>query len=120
MTRKRSNAPIFWALFGAGGALAALVGPILVLITGIVAPVGIWMPQAALSYERAHAFAQQWAGKAFLLAVVSLFLWHAAHRIFHSLHDFDIDAGTGCKLLCYGGALLGTLIAAAALIDIGF
>ena len=27
---KRSNAPIFWSLFGAGGMLAALFGPALV------------------------------------------------------------------------------------------
>jgi fumarate reductase subunit D len=111
MTTKRSNAPIFWVLFGAGGALAALVGPILVLVTGIIAPV---------AYERVPGFAQHWAGKAFLLAVVSLFLWHAAHRIFHSLHDVEIHAGAGTKLLCYGSALFGTAIAAAALIDIGF
>lgn len=120
MTTKRSNAPILWVLFGAGGALAALVGPILVLVTGIIAPVGIWMPQSVLAYERVLGFAQHWAGKAFLLAVVSLFLWHAAHRIFHSLHDVEIHAGAGTKLLCYGSALFGTAIAAAALIDIGF
>lgn len=120
MNKKRSNAPIFWSLFGAGGALAALVGPILVLITGIITPVGIWMPQTVLSYERVLAFAHHWAGKACLLAVISLFLWHAAHRIFHSLHDIGAHPATGCKLLCYGGALLGTIIAATALINIGF
>jgi len=120
MTRKRSNAPIFWALFGAGGALAALVGPVLVLITGIVAPVGIWMPQSALSYDRVLAFSQHWAGKALLFVVISLFLWHAAHRIFHSLHDVGIHAGTAAKLFCYGSALLGTLVAAAALLATGF
>ncbi len=120
MTRKRSNAPIFWALFGAGGALAALVGPVLVFITGIVTPVGIWMPQSALSYERVLAFSQHWAGKAALFLVVSLFFWHAAHRIFHSLHDVGIHAGALAKLLCYGGALLGTVVAAAALLSIGF
>ncbi|MEI6722867.1 MAG: fumarate reductase subunit D, partial [Betaproteobacteria bacterium] len=31
---KRSNAPIFWSLFGAGGMLSALTGPALVFITG--------------------------------------------------------------------------------------
>lgn len=120
MSQKRSNAPIFWSLFGAGGALAALVGPVLVLVTGIVTAVGIWIPQTALSYERVLAFARHWGGKAFLLAVISLFLWHAAHRIFHSLHDVGVHPGTGCKLLCYGGALLGTIIAATELISIGF
>lgn len=120
MTRKRSNAPIFWALFGAGGALAALVGPVLVFITGIVAPVGLWMPQSALSYDRVLAFSQHWIGKAALFVVVSLFLWHAAHRIFHSLHDVGIHAGMAAKLLCYGAALLGTVVAAGALVATGF
>ena len=39
-TRKRSNAPIFWGLFGAGGMLSALLGPMLVFITGIAVPLG--------------------------------------------------------------------------------
>lgn len=120
MNRKRSNAPIFWSLFGAGGALAALVGPVLVLMTGIVTAVGIWLPQNAIAYERVLAFAHHWAGKVILLAVISLFLWHAAHRIFHSLHDVGAHPGAGSKLLCYGGALLGTIIAAGALVKIGF
>ena len=32
---KRSNKPIFWSLFGAGGLLAALIGPMLVFLTGV-------------------------------------------------------------------------------------
>jgi fumarate reductase subunit D len=40
-TLKRSNAPIFWALFGAGGMLSALLGPMLVFITGIAVPLGV-------------------------------------------------------------------------------
>jgi fumarate reductase subunit D len=118
--RKRSNAPIFWALFGAGGMLAALVGPALVLVTGVLAPLGIGFPEGYMSYERSLAFAQHWLGKAFLFAVVMLFAWHAAHRIKVSLHDIGIPAGTGAKLVCYGLAFAVTVVAGWSLLAIGF
>jgi fumarate reductase subunit D len=117
---KRSNAPIFWALFGAGGMLSALFGAALVFITGIGAPLGIGISANALSYANVHALATNFVGKGFLLAVVALFLWHAGHRIFHSLHDIGIHAGTGAKLVCYGLPLLGTLAASYCLLRIGF
>ena len=115
---KRSNAPIFWSLFGAGGILSALIGPALVFITGIAAPSGL-LPDL-MSYPHALAFARNGAGKAFLFLVVSLFLWHGAHRIFHSLHDLGLRAGTLAKLLCYGLALAGTVACAVALLALGF
>src|SRR4029079_6144528 len=37
---RRSNAPVFWLLFGAGGMLCALLGPVLVFITGLAVPLG--------------------------------------------------------------------------------
>lgn len=117
---KRSNAPIFWALFGAGGMLSALFGPMLVLITGLAIPLGFLLPPDTMSYANMLAFAQNLIGKGFIFAIISLFLWHAAHRIFHSLHDVGIHAGMVAKLICYGSAMLGTLIAAYALLAIGF
>ena len=117
---KRSNAPIFWGLFGAGGMLSALLGPMLVFITGLAVPLGFLLAPDAMSYPNMLAFAQHWIGKAFLFAIVSLFLWHAAHRIFHSLHDIGIHGGPGAKLLTYGVALLGTLVAGFALLAVGF
>ncbi|WP_369075236.1 fumarate reductase subunit D, partial [Aromatoleum toluclasticum] len=45
---KRSNAPIFWGLFGEGGMLAALFGPVLVFITGIAVPLGLLLPADAM------------------------------------------------------------------------
>ena len=112
---KRSNAPIFWSLFGAGGMLSALIGPALVFITGIAVPLGFLLGPDTMSYARMLAFAGNWAGKAFLFVVVSLFMWHAVHRIFHSLHDFGIRTGVLAHLVCYGGALAVTVIAAWAL-----
>jgi len=116
---KRSNAPIFWALFGAGGMLSALVGAVLVFITGIAAPMGIGLPADALSYGNAMAFVQNWVGKLALFVVISLFLWHAAHRIFHTLHDLGIHAGLMARLLCYGVAFAGTVASVAMLLQVG-
>jgi fumarate reductase subunit D len=117
---KRSNDPIFWSLFGAGGVLSALVAPVLILITGILAPAGTWMPPQALAYSRVLGFAQNWFGKLLLLAVISLFLFHAVHRIYLGLHDIGVHAGTGARVTAYGSALLGTLGAAYLLLVIGF
>lgn len=117
---KRSNEPVFWSLFGAGGVLSALLGPILIFITGIIAPTGIWMPSETMAYPRMLALAQSWWGKAALLAVIALFLWHAVHRIYHSLHDLGIHAGAGAAAVCYGFALVATLATAYLLLSIGF
>jgi len=117
---KRSNQPFFWLLFGAGGMLSALVGAMLAFITGIAAPLGLGVSTGLTSYSNAAAFARSVPGKLFLLVVVSLFLWHAAHRIFHSLHDFGVRSGTVAWLACYGVALLGTVAAAGALLAVGF
>ncbi len=117
---KRSRAPIFWLLFGAGGMLSALLGPMLVFLTGIAAPLG-WPPTSGqLGYTHVRGLAQHPAGKALLFAVIALFAWHAAHRIFHSLHDLGFHKGLLAKLACYGGALAVTVVAAVSLIRVGW
>ncbi len=116
---KRSNAPIFWSLFGAGGVLSALFGPVLVFVTGIAALNGFDLPADALAYPRVLAFAQAPLGAAFLFGVIALFLWHAAHRIYHCLHDFGVHVGMPSRFLLYGSALIGTIAAAVILLTIG-
>lgn len=115
---KRSNAPIFWALFGAGGMLAALIGAMLVFVTGFAAPLALGLPADAFSYAKVLGFVHGWFGKLSLLVLVGLFLWHAAHRIFHTLHDLGIHAGLLARLLCYGLAAVGTLAALIMLVRI--
>ena len=117
---KRSNAPIFWALFGAGGMLSALIGAVLVFITGIAAPLGILLPREMLSYSRVLAFAQHWTGKGILFVIISLYLWHTAHRIFHSLHDIGVHTGFVAKLICYGVAMAGTVATGILLVRLGW
>ena len=117
---KRSRAPIFWLMFGGGGMLSALLGTALVFVTGIAAPLGWPYGDNLLSYPRMLAFAQNWFGKGLLFVLVWLFAYHAMHRIFHSLHDLGIHTGFMAKLVCYGGALLITVVAAVSLLSIGF
>lgn len=109
---QRSNAPVFWLLFGAGGMLSALLGPVLVLVTGISVPMGLILSPDALSYAHVTGLVHSWLGKLFLFAVIVLFLWHAGHRILHSLHDLRVHGGTSVKLACYGIPLAATLVTA--------
>jgi fumarate reductase subunit D len=115
---KRSNEPIFWSLFGAGGMLAALIGPALVFITGIAVPFGIIFAPDTMSYSHMMAFSHNWLGKIVVLAVIALFMWHAAHRIHILLHDFGVHAVTTVRVLCYGGAFVGTVVAAYTLLTL--
>ena len=99
--------------------LAALVGAMLVYITGIAGPARIGLPTAMLDYANALAFARHPVGKLVLFGVIALFLWHAAHRIYHSLHDLGVHVGQGAKLACYGSAMAGTIATVVALWRLG-
>lgn len=115
---KRSNEPIFWSLFGAGGVLSALMLPVLIFITGIAVPLGI-LPPETMSFDRMSAFASHWLAKLILLSVITLPMWHAAHRIYHGLHDLGIHWGrTFFMWLCYGLAAIGSLMAVVYLVRI--
>jgi fumarate reductase subunit D len=117
---KRSNDPIFWLLFGAGGMLSALIGAALVFVSGIGVPLAFVVSRDLMRYELMLGFAQHWLGKVIVFAVIVLFLWHAALRIFHMLHDFGIHAGAGAKLICFGLPLLCTVAVAFWLLILGF
>ncbi len=84
---KRSIAPIFWLLFGAGGMLAALFGPAPVIMTGIAIPTGVGLSPAVMDYSHAMAFGRHPTGKLVLLTVIVLFAWHGAERIYLTLKD---------------------------------
>lgn len=116
---KRSNRPIFWSLFGAGGMLSALVGPMLIFITGVAVPLGFLLPRDTLSYERMLAFAQNGFGKVVILAVIGLFLFHGLHRIYHCLHELGLHLGHGWMAVFHGLAAVGTLVTAYLLVAIG-
>jgi fumarate reductase subunit D len=101
----KSNKPIVWSLFAAGGTLAAFLAPVLVLLFLLAA---LGRAPDLLSYTQLHAFAAHWLGKLFVLAVITLFLWHAAHRLRITLHDFGLRQDALVAVLVYLVAAAGT------------
>jgi fumarate reductase subunit D len=100
----RSHEPIFWGLFGAGGMLTAFLTPVMILITGLLIPLGI-IDKGNFNYQTLHNFATSWYGAAIVLIIVALPLWHTLHRIFHALHDLGVKRGRDWQqVLCYGFA----------------
>ena len=54
----KSNEPIWWSLFSAGGMVAAMIFPILIIITGILIPFGL-AGDDPLNFERIHTVVAQ-------------------------------------------------------------
>lgn len=105
----KSNKPVIWGLFAAGGTVTAFVTPALVLLTFL--PAAGVVPEL-LAYDNLRAFAGHWAGKAAVFAVIFLSLWHAAHRLRVTLHDFGVRADLLVAIAVYLAAAAGSLAAA--------
>ena len=103
----KSNKPIFWGLFAAGGTVTAFVTPALVLVTLFAA---MRFNMDLFTYDVIHAFAAHWLGKLIIFGVIFLSLWHAAHRLRVTMHDFGVRADTVVAYAVYGLASLGTLM----------
>jgi len=97
-----------WALFSAGGFVAAVLLPIHVAILGIAFAAG-WLPDGAMSYDRIHHLARNPLTRLYLLALISLPLYHWAHRFRFAIHhQFGIHLKRLVAVGCYGTALIGT------------
>ena len=108
---KKSSEPFWWALFGAGGAIAALFMPVLLFLNGLAIPLG-WIE--APRYEDLLMLVQRPLTRLFLFVLISLSLFHWAHRFRYTLYD-----GLQLKhleqlivVLCYGSAIVVTVVAA--------
>lgn len=117
---KRSHEPVFWALFGAGGILAALCGAALAFVTGIGVPLGWIVSPRLMEFESMQAFASGVIGKLVIFALIVLFLWHAVLRILLLLHGFGVGGGFATRLVGYGLTLLATLFTVYLLLPSGF
>lgn len=106
----RSNEPVLWSLFAGGGALSAMLVPIHLLILGLVVPL-TWgtAAQEALA-TRMLGFVQYPLGKAYILVLVMLSLFHWAHRFRFTLVDLGLKPlATPIAWACYLAAVAGTV-----------
>ena len=91
--------------------VAAMVLPILIVITGILVPFGL-AGDDPLNFERIHtAVSQNDSVELILFIVITLPLFHWAHRFRFTLVDVGLKSvSTLISILCYGGAITGTIV----------
>ena len=110
---KKSNEPFWWGLFSAGGVVTAFLAPALILVTtGFFG----W---DKFDFETVHGLIVTPIGKLVLLVFISFSLLHWAHRFRFTLLDLGIH-GARCliAMLCYGGAIVGTILAVVTLLKV--
>ena len=101
----RSNKPIVWGPFAAGGTLTAFLTPALMLLTLLVA---LGHAPDLLAYDRLHDFAGHWLVKVAIAGTVFLSLWSAAHRLRITCYDLGLRADTLVATVVYAIALAAT------------
>jgi len=107
----RPVTPFLWFLFSAGGTVAALLFPVHLILNALAFPLG-WLP--APSYESLRTLVAHPVTRLYLFVIVSLPLFHWAHRFRYTLYDgLQLKHLTALiAVLCYGAALLGSALAA--------
>jgi len=108
--------PFWWLLFSAGGSVAAILAPVLILLTGLAAPLG-WFP-AAFAYGPLRGLAVHPLTRLVLFVLIALAFFHWAHRFRYTLAEGLAlkRAWLPVAVACYAAAVAGTIWAALVLI----
>jgi fumarate reductase subunit D len=106
----RPLTPFLWTLFSAGGTIAALLYPVHLFLTCLAFPAG-WLPDPG--YATLHGLLAHPLARLYLFVLVSLPLFHWAHRFRYTLYDgLQLKHLTALiAVLCYGTAFIGSALA---------
>ncbi len=111
MNHRKTLEPMWWGLFSAGGVVAAFLVPIHIVLLGLAIPLG-WLPGSAEIF-------QSWIVRLYLFVLISLPLYHWAHRFSFTMSDLGLRPfRKPLAILCYGGAIAGTVVTAWVLLRI--
>ena len=109
MAKRVTLEPLLWLLFSAGGVVAALVIPVLLLLFGLAFPLGLSPPSHAhMLTVLGHPLS-----RVTIFVSCTLLLFHWAHRFRFTLYDaLQIKhLNELIVLLSYGAVLVGTIAA---------
>ncbi len=111
----KTSDPVWWALFSAGGTVAAFFLPVHILI-GVGIAFG-WISPQLISYQRLVTALTNPLFRLYLLLLISLPLFHWAHRFRYVLMDMGLRGfKTPVSILCYGTAGAGSVLTGALLV----
>ena len=102
----KSNEPLWWAPFMAGAVVSAFLMPITVIVAGIMTFFW-WITDGELY----RLLQEPWV-RFYLFVLIALSLFHGFHRILYILIDLGFkDVRGTLAVLCYGSAIVGTIVA---------
>lgn len=103
----RSNEPLWWGPFMAGAGASAFLMPATILVTSIGVAAG-WLTEQRLMSLLSNPLV-----RLYLFVLISLSLFHAAHRLKYVLVDLGLKPIKSLLgPICYGSAVVGTLLTA--------
>lgn len=112
----KSNKPVVWFPFAAGGTVIAFFIPVIALLTLMVA---LGKVPAGLSYDALHGWlANCVLAKLAIFGIVALSLWSSAHRLRCTCFDFGLRMDGLVATVFYSAAIIGSIAAGVFLLRI--
>ena len=107
---RRSNEPLFWSVFSAGGVVTALLMPVLIVVTGFL------LPAEEIEFDRLDDLFSNFLVRLIIIGVAVLTFFHGAHRFRHTLVDLGnrsmaLPIAAVCYLLALAGSAWAVIVA---------